>query len=469
MSTLKPQKISLHPKQQEFIQSAALYRAFCGGVGSGKSWAGSYDMIRRGKAGRLYMCVSPTYTMLQDSTFREFRRVAEGLDVLQDLKESAPPVVKLRTGCEIIFRSADDAERLRGPNLSGVWLDEASMMSEDVFNVAIGRLREEGEQGWLSATFTPKGRRHWTYEVFGTGRPDTALFRSATSENPFLPARFTDTIAKQYTSQLASQELLGEFIEAGGCLFRRHWFGIVERAPQNLELAYRGWDLASSDPEVRKGGYDPDYTAGVLIGRTVEQTYYILNVRRIRETPGQVQLFVRQTAEEDGRHRPIVMEEESGAAGKAIIEHYRRFVLPGFIFYGVRSTGSKTDRALPLAAMAEGGAVKLVRGHWNKDWLDEVESFPFSRHDDQIDAASLAFNKLAKQPHVISQPPTILTPPQGALYGPGEMLPQGNHGRGPGATGIGGEYGPLARGEFLAPGLLDDAWQWPRGWTVKQD
>jgi phage terminase large subunit-like protein len=78
-----------------------------------------------------------------------------------------------------------------------------------------------------------------------------------------------------------------------------------------------------------------------------------------------------------------------------VIDHYRRHVLPGFIFYGQRSTGSKADRAQPLAALAEGGAVQLLRGPWNREFLDEIESFPFGGvHDDQVDAASLAASQL---------------------------------------------------------------------------
>src|SRR5207245_2505436 len=154
----------LYPAQQAFLKSDALFRAFCGGIGSGKSWAGSYDLVRRGRAGRLYLVVAPTYGMLSDATFRSFLALAEELGLVDegDVKRSPPPAIHLRTGAEGLFRSADEPDRLRGPNLSGVWLDEASLMSEDVFTIAIGRLREAGEQGWLSATFTPKGRQHWT-------------------------------------------------------------------------------------------------------------------------------------------------------------------------------------------------------------------------------------------------------------------------------------------------------------------
>jgi hypothetical protein len=208
--------VRLHPAQQAFLKSDALYRAFCGGIGSGKSWAGSYDLIRRAKPGRLYLVVAPTYSMLSDATFRIFLALAEQLGLVGPgrVKRSAPPSIRLRTGAEVLFRSADEPDRLRGPNLSGVWLDEASLMSADVFAVAIGRLREAGEQGWLTATFTPKGMAHWTYETFATARANTAIFRARTADNPFLPAEFHDTVCAQYSHEFASQELEGAFIDA---------------------------------------------------------------------------------------------------------------------------------------------------------------------------------------------------------------------------------------------------------------
>jgi hypothetical protein len=228
-----PRTIRLHPAQRDFLRSDALFRAFSGGIGSGKSWAGAYDLIRRAGAGRLYLVAAPTYAMLSDATFRTFLALAEELGVADPagVRRSAPPSLRLRTGAEVLFRSADEPDRLRGPNLSGVLMDEASLMPVDAFTVLIGRLREAGEQGWLAACFTPKGRAHWTFETFATGRPNTALFRARTSDNPFLPAGFEANVRAQYTSALAAQELEGEFVDLGGALFRRSWFPAVDAAP----------------------------------------------------------------------------------------------------------------------------------------------------------------------------------------------------------------------------------------------
>jgi predicted phage terminase large subunit-like protein len=53
-------------------------------------------------------------------------------------------------------------------------------------------------------------------------------------------------------------------------------------------------------------------------------------------------------------------------------------------------------RAMPLAAQCEARNVKLVRGAWNAALLDELTVFPQGKHDDQVDALSGAFAKLAR-------------------------------------------------------------------------
>ena len=59
-----------------------------------------------------------------------------------------------------------------------------------------------------------------------------------------------------------------------------------------------------------------------------------------------------------------------------------------------KKTSNKIERALPLSAAAEAGNVKIVIGDWNKDFLDEAEAFPNSRHDDMVDSVSGALTMI---------------------------------------------------------------------------
>ena len=125
-------------------------------------------------------------------------------------------------------------------------------------------------------------------------------------------------------------------------------------------------------------------------------------------------MLIAQTALTDGRYIRIRMEEEGGASGKSLIEHYARTILGGYNFKGDRPTGDKITRALPFAAAAEAGNVLLLAGSWNKPFLDEVEEFSEdAAHDDQVDAVAGAFNSITGR--------RLITPHAGSGVREGEI------------------------------------------------
>jgi predicted phage terminase large subunit-like protein len=122
--------------------------------------------------------------------------------------------------------------------------------------------------------------------------------------------------------------------------------------------------------------------------------FYILNVIRFQGSPAKVETTIKNTASQDGRKCRIRIPEDPGQAGKAQAAGARSDArrLCG---QGGAPTGSKEARATPLSAQVEAGNVKLVKGDWNEPFLQEIELFPFGKHDDQVDAAADAFNELA--------------------------------------------------------------------------
>jgi predicted phage terminase large subunit-like protein len=63
---------------------------------------------------------------------------------------------------------------------------------------------------------------------------------------------------------------------------------------------------------------------------------------------------------------------------------------------GIKVDKDKQSRAMPWAARAEAGAVRIVAGSWVKDFIDEVVAFPSAPHDDYVDAASGAVAMVAR-------------------------------------------------------------------------
>jgi predicted phage terminase large subunit-like protein len=120
-----------------------------------------------------------------------------------------------------------------------------------------------------------------------------------------------------------------------------------------------------------------------------------LDVRRERFRGEKVEKLIAQTALEDGIGVPIRMEQEPGSSGKALMDQYARYVVPGYDFGAIRPSGDKVTRARPFAAATANGNVRIIRASWLSAWLDEFSSFPEAcDHDDQVDSAVGAFTFL---------------------------------------------------------------------------
>lgn len=179
-----------------------------------------------------------------------------------------------------------------------------------------------------------------------------------------------------------------------GGMFQREWFEIVDAAPAGGVGPVRGWDFAgTSEFEAKKQSSNPAYTAGVKT-KLVDGIFYIEHVTRFRGSPGAVRKALLNTASQDGKGVLIDGPQDPGQAGKAQAQDFAAY-LAGYNVRFSPESGDKVLRAEPFSAQCEAGNVKLVRGRWNEDYLDESEFFP-NGFKDQIDAAARAFRRLLK-------------------------------------------------------------------------
>lgn len=163
--------------------------------------------------------------------------------------------------------------------------------------------------------------------------------------------------------------------------------------PDQFTSVCRFWDLASTEDQA---GADPDWTAGTLIGKHTDGTFWVLDVRRERLGPQGVRALIRQTAQADGVAVKVRLEREGGASGKLAADSIVREDLAGFAAAAVKPRGNKAERAEPFAAQVEAGNVRLVAGEWVRPWLDEFRAFPTGKHDDMVDSASGGFAEVAR-------------------------------------------------------------------------
>ena len=251
----------------------------------------------------------------------------------------------------------------------------------------------------VRAATNPGGRGNdWVYERFVV---------NSTGDRKFMPARISDNPSLDREAYVESLQELDaverarlldgnwEVTEKGG-MFETAWFDMVMEGdiPERESMKkIRFWDLAAT---ADAKGKDPDWTVGALVGISAGR-YYVLDIQRMRGTPAEVERRIVMTAQQDDSKTDIWMEQEPGASGVNTIDYYARNVLLGFPFKGVRSSGTKEERARVFSSACEMGNVKLLRGRWTKDLIDECVQFPKGSHDDQVDAVSGAINHLSKK------------------------------------------------------------------------
>ncbi len=149
----------------------------------------------------------------------------------------------------------------------------------------------------------------------------------------------------------------------------------------------RAWDLAASHD-------DGDWTVGTLMGRTALGRSVLSDVVRLRGRPDEVEAAIVSTAHRDGRRVQISLPQDPGQAGKAQIAYLTKS-LAGFVVKSSPETGDKVTRAEPFASQVNVGNVDMIRAEWNGPLVSEMRNFPNGKFDDQVDAASRAFNHLS--------------------------------------------------------------------------
>lgn len=182
-----------------------------------------------------------------------------------------------------------------------------------------------------------------------------------------------------------------------GSFFKVGNFGYIDanELPAGLRVVRR-WDLAATEG-------DGAFTAGVKMATGIGERhpaygkYFILDATRGQWATDRRDREIRDTATADGKSVRIGGPQDPGAAGVQAAAAFVRN-LTGYTVRTDVVSGSKETRADPYSSQVNAGNVFLVRGAWNKEFVEEHRGFPDGKYKDQVDAAADAFNDLNAEP-----------------------------------------------------------------------
>ena len=326
------------------------------GRGFGKTRSGAEFVrarIEAGLASRVAL-VGPTASDVRDVMIEgESGLLAVASDDCRPIYESSKRRLVWPNGAVALAFSADEPERLRGPQHDLAWCDELASWryAASWDNLLLGlRL---GADPRAVATTTPKPNK-LVRDVLAS--PGTIVMRGSTFDNAAnLAPSFLDSVVRRYRgTRLGRQELEAELLDdLPGALWSRD---AIEAARVNAAP-----DLAriviAIDPAV-SSGEGADETGIVVAGLTHDGQVYVLDDLSGRMTPRAWAVKAVAAYKQFAADR-IVAEVNNGGD---MVEAMLRSVAGDAPFRAVCASRGKAVRAEPVAALYEQGRVHHVGG-----------------------------------------------------------------------------------------------------------
>jgi len=264
-------------------------------------------------------------------------------------------------------------------------------------------LREKGREGWTIISLPAI----WEYEhdepefPLGLGRKiDITLAEPLRDERLLLWPQYHGFERYDEARKGAEIKFQAQYqcnpLPPGGVLFQADKINPSRGARRAVKMV-RAWDFAASK---KKGA---DYTCSVKMQVDAFGHYNVLHRTKDRLGPHEARAAVMDFAKEDGPNCYIAIPKDPGQAGSWQAQDLVAG-LAGFKVEVYSQTGSKEDRAKPFASQVNGENVSAEIADWNRDFVDELRGFPNLQHDDQVDAASMAFGSLLDLPKLVRPP-----------------------------------------------------------------
>ena len=194
---------------------------------------------------------------------------------------------------------------------------------------------------------------------------------------------------------LKIKESIGEQMFAGlyqqrpapaeGGMIKREWLKHWTELPSEFDEMIQAWDM--SFKKTKTGSF----VVGQIWGRKEAKYYLIHQIRERMDFAGTIH-SVRLMSESWKRTTTKLVE--NAANGPAVISTLKDEI-PGIVPVSV-SGESKESRLASVSPLFEAGNVYLPHPSlhgWVNELIEELVGFPNMRHDDQVDACTLALNR----------------------------------------------------------------------------
>lgn len=212
-----------HGKQAEFRASSAKRKVIVAGRRGGKTTGAALIAVEALLHGRRVLEAAPTQDQIEAFWEACKRFLAEPIAAGLIYKNESKHLLEMpSTGGRIRAKTAWNADTLRGDHADLLILDEFSLMDPDAWGL-VGAPMLLDNDGDAVFVFTPQRRNHAYHAYLRAHNDDAgrwAAWHFTSHDNPYLSAEAMREITADMTEEEYRQEILAEFLEGEGAVFR---------------------------------------------------------------------------------------------------------------------------------------------------------------------------------------------------------------------------------------------------------
>ena len=187
--------------------------------------------------------ISPVYSQTT-KVQKELYKAIVDTDIVESCNFSEN-YITLKNGTDILFRSGERYDNIRGLTIDYCILDEAAFLKEEVWTEAVRpTLLVRGKKVLFLST--PKGK-NWFYEMYMRGLSEEfkeyKSYKGSSFDNPFANHQEIEDARKTLPPNVFKQEYLAEFIDDGGEVFSNINNITFDEYPQPKGKIFGGIDL----------------------------------------------------------------------------------------------------------------------------------------------------------------------------------------------------------------------------------
>lgn len=390
-------EITLHlptpyPMQDSILNSPAKRKVIVAGRRAGKTTIAACIASERFIDGDTVILTSTT----QDQADVFWRKVKEWISPLIQhkviTKNETKRLMLMPNGGRLRVKTGSNPDVLRGDDADLIVFDECALLNPDTwYTVAAPMLADRGGD---AVFISSPQRRNWFYLLYQKALQEQAngsdywqAWHFSTLANPYLDQRAVAALAEDMTEDAYRQEILAEFLEGSGQVFRR----IREAATLTRSEPYAGRFVMGVDWAQTK-----DYTALIVLdsdtGKMVDYDHF--NKQDWALQRGRLTNMAQKWT-------PHIIMAEANSIGSPNIEALQREGLPVKAFTTTATTKPPLIESLVLAF--ERGDIHIIDTPLLVGELEAYErkvspltghsqySAPDGLHDDMVIALALAW------------------------------------------------------------------------------